>query len=86
MHALFRCAHTIQGSGGLFRLDLKMVVSPMWWKTCLTACTREIPFSSELITVLLEGPGQISALVNASLGEGIADQALQRGKRPFRPD
>lgn len=78
MHALFRCAHTIKGSGGLFGLDEVVRFTHVVENVLDRLRKGDIQFGSELITVLLESQDQISALVNASLGEGIAADALLR--------
>lgn len=41
MNALFRCAHTIKGSAGLFGW-MRWCTSPMAWRTCSIACATAI--------------------------------------------
>ena len=62
MHALFRCAHTIKGSGGLFGLDEVVRFTHVVENVLDRLRKGDIQFGSELITVLLESQDQISAL------------------------
>lgn len=78
MNALFRCAHTIKGSGGLFGLDEVVRFTHVVENVLDRLRKSEIAFSSELITVLLESQDQINAIVTASLGDGVPLEAIQR--------
>jgi len=65
LNALFRCAHTIKGSGGLFGLD-EVVRFTHVVENVLDRLRRgEMHFSSELISLLLECQDQISNLIAA---------------------
>lgn len=78
MAALFRCAHTIKGSGGLFGLDEVVRFTHVVENVLDRLRKGAIQFSSELITLLLESQDQIATLVAASLGDGIPDEAKAR--------
>jgi len=78
MNALFRCAHTIKGSGGLFGLDELVRFTHVVENVLDRLRKTEILFSSDLISVLLESQDQISAIVNASLGDGVQNADVQR--------
>lgn len=78
MNALFRCAHTIKGSGGLFGLDEVVRFTHVVENVLDRLRKAEITFDSELITVLLESQDQINAIVNASFGDGIQPEGIQR--------
>ena len=78
MHALFRCAHTIKGSGGLFGLDEAVRFTHVVENVLDRLRKQEIQFTSELITVLLESQDQINAIVTASLGDGVTADCVGR--------
>lgn len=78
MHALFRCAHTIKGSGGLFGLNEVVRFTHVVENVLDRLRKGEIQFSSDLITLLLESQDQINALVGASLGGSIEAEAITR--------
>ena len=65
LNALFRCAHTIKGSGGLFGLD-EVVRFTHVVENVLDRLRRgEMHFDSELISLLLACQDQISNLISA---------------------
>lgn len=76
--ALFRCAHTIKGSGGLFGLDEVVRFTHVVENVLDRLRKNEIQFTSDLITVLLESQDHINSIVNASLGDGIQGDAVER--------
>jgi len=78
LHALFRCAHTIKGSGGLFGLDEVVRFTHVVENVLDRLRNGAIQFSSDLISLLLESQDHIAGLVNGSLGDGIADEAKVR--------
>ena len=78
MHALFRCAHTIKGSGGLFGLDEVVRFTHVVENVLDRLRNGAIQFTSDLITVLLESQDHINGLVNASLGDGLPPDAAAR--------
>ena len=78
MHALFRCAHTIKGSGGLFGLDEVVRFTHVVENVLDRLRNGTISFSSELITLLLESQDHIAGLVDASLGDGLLPDAVVR--------
>ena len=67
LNALFRCAHTVKGSGGLFGLDEVVRFTHVVENVLDRLRNAAIQFSSDLITLLLESQDQIAVLVNASL-------------------
>ena len=74
LNALFRCAHTIKGSGGLFGLDEAVRFTHVVENVLDRLRQGEITFGSELITVLLQSQDQIATVIKASLaGEPDAD-------------
>lgn len=78
MHALFRCAHTIKGSGGLFGLDEVVRFTHVVENVLDRLRNGVIAFSSDLITLLLESQDHIASLVDSSLGEGVETDAVVR--------
>lgn len=78
LHALFRCAHTIKGSGGLFGLDEVVRFTHVVENVLDLLRQEKIGFSSALISLLLECQDQIATLVNESLGEGIPAETIAR--------
>ncbi|MBW7903563.1 MAG: chemotaxis protein CheA [Rhodocyclaceae bacterium] len=78
LHALFRCAHTLKGSGGLFGLDEVVRFTHVVENVLDRLRKGEIGFTSDLITVLLESQDQIDAIVHASLDGGVGAEAVQR--------
>lgn len=78
MPALFRCAHTIKGSGGLFGLDEVVRFTHVVENVLDRLRKGEIKFGSDLITLLLESQDQIAALVDAALGDGVQAEAAAR--------
>ncbi|BAL23184.1 chemotaxis protein CheA [Azoarcus sp. KH32C] len=83
LNELFRCAHTIKGSGGLFGLD--EVVRFTHVVENVLDCLRNggLQFSSELISLLLECQDHICSLITA-VAEGTevpvarSDELLQK--------
>ena len=65
LNALFRCAHTIKGSGGLFGLDEVVRFTHVVENVLDRLRKGEMHFSSELISLLLECQDQISNLISA---------------------
>ena len=65
LNALFRCAHTIKGSGGLFGLDEVVRFTHVVENVLDRLRQGEMHFSSELISLLLECQDQISNLIGA---------------------
>jgi two-component system, chemotaxis family, sensor kinase CheA len=81
LHALFRCAHTIKGSGGLFGLDDVVRFTHVVENVLDRLRNGAIHFDSNLVTLLLESQDQIAALVGAALtGESNADLPLRSGQ------
>lgn len=78
LHALFRCAHTIKGSGGLFGLDEVVRFTHVVENVLDLLRQEKIQFSSALISLLLECQDQIATLVSASLGEGVPAETISR--------
>lgn len=83
LNALFRCAHTIKGSGGLFGLD-EVVRFTHVVENVLDRLRRgEMHFDSELISLLLACQDQISNLIsaiaeNAEVPVARSDELLAR--------
>ena len=71
LNALFRCAHTIKGSGGLFGLDEVVRFTHVVENVLDRLRNGAIRFSSDLISVLLESQDHISTLIDASLAGGV---------------
>jgi two-component system, chemotaxis family, sensor kinase CheA len=67
LHALFRCAHTIKGSGGLFGLNDVVRFTHVVENVLDRLRNGAIRFDSNLVTLLLESQDQIAALVGAAL-------------------
>lgn len=93
LHALFRCAHTIKGSGGLFGLNEVVRFTHVVENVLDRLRNGAIQFSSPLISLLLECQDQMATLVSAAL-EGISspelsaqsDQLMERLKVWSQPD
>ncbi|MFC4157904.1 chemotaxis protein CheA [Chitinimonas lacunae] len=73
LHALFRCAHTIKGSAGLFGLDEVVRFTHVVENVLARVRDATIQFSSELVSVLLQCQDHIAGLIAAGLGGEIAD-------------
>lgn len=75
LNALFRCAHTVKGSAGLFGLDA--VVDFTHHVETLLQRLREghVSLTPALSTLLLRCNDQISALVGEAGGQPVDDQA-----------
>ncbi|WP_211163586.1 chemotaxis protein CheA [Azoarcus taiwanensis] len=65
MHALFRCAHTIKGSAGLFGLDVVVRFTHGVENVLDRLRNGEIVFTDALINLLLESQDHIARLVHA---------------------
>lgn len=72
--ALFRCAHTIKGSGGLFGLDEVVRFTHVVENVLDRLRKGTIRFSTELISLLLESQDQIAALVDAALNKAGTEE------------
>lgn len=73
--ALFRCAHTIKGSAGLFGLDEVVRFTHVVENVLDRLRNGEIGFSSELVSVLLQCQDHISGLIAAVAGGEEGDAA-----------
>ena len=77
LDALFRCAHTVKGSAGMFGLD-KVVAFTHHVETLLDRLREgELALSPALGTLLLESSDQIGALVAMAQGTHSEDEASQ---------
>ena len=65
LNALFRCAHTIKGSGGLFGLDEVVRFTHVVENVLDHLRNGKMHFDSELISLLLECQDHISSLIAA---------------------
>jgi two-component system chemotaxis sensor kinase CheA len=75
LNALFRCAHTIKGSGGLFGLDELVRFTHVVESVLERLRTGEMRFGRELISLLLECQDHISHLIEAVAQGGAAHVA-----------
>ena len=73
LHALFRCAHTIKGSGGLFNLDEVVRFTHVVENILDELRKGVIGFSSELISILLESQDHISGMISAIASDEPSD-------------
>ena len=71
LNALFRCAHTIKGSGGLFGLDEVVRFTHVVENVLDRLRNGKLQFSSDLISLLLDCQDHISNLI-AAVAEGVA--------------
>jgi two-component system chemotaxis sensor kinase CheA len=65
MHALFRCAHTIKGSAGLFGLDAVVRFTHVVENVLDKLRNFELEFSGPLVSLLLECQDHIADLIGA---------------------
>ena len=72
MSALFRCAHTIKGSGGLFGLDEVVRFTHVVENLLDLLRNGELHFDGALITLLLECQDHISTLIAAVAANEVA--------------
>lgn len=75
LNALFRCAHTIKGSGGLFGLDEVVRFTHVVENVLDQLRKGHLNFDSDLISLLLECQDHISGLVSAFANDGVPDTA-----------
>ena len=79
LHALFRCAHTIKGSAGLFGLDAVVHFTHAVESVLDRMRNGELELSDALINLLLESQDHIAGLVAAVAAErGLVDQRRRR--------
>jgi len=83
LNALFRCAHTIKGSGGLFGLDEVVRFTHVVENVLDRLRKSELHFDSDLISLLLECQDHISNLIaaiaeNGELSITRSDELLAR--------
>ena len=76
--ALFRCAHTVKGSAGIFGLDAVVAFTHHVESLRDRLRSGDLPLTPELSTLLLQGNDAIRDLVAAAPGAGPADAAQQR--------
>jgi two-component system chemotaxis sensor kinase CheA len=76
INAIFRAAHTIKGSAGLFGLDAVVAFTHVVESVLDRVRADELQIDSELAGVFLESCDQISALVDQVAGAGKDDAAL----------
>ena len=69
LHALFRCAHTIKGSAGLFGLDAVVHFTHAVESVLDRMRNGELELSDALINLLLESQDHIAGLVAAVAAE-----------------
>ncbi|HRP95052.1 MAG TPA: chemotaxis protein CheA [Rhodocyclaceae bacterium] len=72
LHALFRCAHTIKGSAGLFALDAVVQFTHGVESVLDRLRNGEIAFDAPLTALLLECKDHIGSLVAAPAGDTAA--------------
>ncbi|HEY3698292.1 MAG TPA: chemotaxis protein CheA [Spongiibacteraceae bacterium] len=78
INAIFRAAHTIKGSAGLFGLDAIVKFTHVVESVLDKVRNNEIQLDSDLASIFLESCDQISALVgNVEAGSEITDPALE---------
>jgi two-component system chemotaxis sensor kinase CheA len=78
LDALFRCAHTVKGSAGLFGLD-HVVAFTHHLETLLDLMREDqCPWSSEISTLLLECTDEIGRLIQVGPGEPGSGGAVGR--------
>ena len=75
MNALFRCAHTIKGSGGLFALDEVVRFTHIVESVLVRLRNGVFVFTPELVSVLLESQDHISQLIAAVAVGEVQDAA-----------
>lgn len=73
MHALFRCAHTIKGSAGMFGLEEVVRFTHVVESVLNRLRMGEISFSPELTSLLLESQDHIAGLIAAAASGSAAD-------------
>lgn len=83
LNALFRCAHTIKGSGGLFGLDEVVRFTHVVESVLDRLRNGKLQFNSELITLLLDCQDHISNLIAAvaegsSVSNTLSDELIAR--------
>jgi two-component system chemotaxis sensor kinase CheA len=79
MNALFRCAHTIKGSAGMFGLDA-VVRFTHEVETLLDRLRHgDIALSSELVSLLLETRDHMAHLLDAVSGGAAVDSETEHG-------
>jgi len=75
LNALFRCAHTIKGSAGLFGLDQVVQFTHVVENVLVRLRNGEIGFTPELVTVLLDCQDHIAHLIEEVAEGGGHDYA-----------
>ena len=70
LNALFRCAHTIKGSAGLFGLDELVRFTHVVENLLDRLRAHTLEFSPELVSLLLASKDQIATLITAVVEKG----------------
>ena len=82
INAIFRSAHTIKGSAGLFGLDAVVSFTHVVESVLDRLRSGELEVSSTLVALLLETSDHIGILVGkAAAAEGLDESLLSRGNR-----
>ena len=76
LNALFRCAHTIKGSAGLFGLDEVVRFTHVVENVLVRLRNGEISFTPDLVSVLLDCQDHIAGLIEAIASGG--EQSIAR--------
>jgi two-component system chemotaxis sensor kinase CheA len=80
INAIFRAAHTIKGSAGLFGLDHVVAFTHVAESVLDRVRSGELQIDSELVALLLESRDHIGGLIeHVAAGENPGDEAEQRG-------
>ncbi|HCI13793.1 MAG TPA: chemotaxis protein CheA [Gallionellaceae bacterium] len=80
INAIFRAAHTIKGSAGLFGLDHVVAFTHVAESVLDRVRSGELQIDSELVALLLESRDHIGGLIeHVAAGETPGDEAEQRG-------
>lgn len=74
LHALFRCAHTIKGSGGLFGLDEVVAFTHVVENALDRLRGGTLAFTSDLVNLLLDCKDHITTLIEA-VAQGATPEA-----------
>ncbi|HRE15813.1 MAG TPA: chemotaxis protein CheA [Rhodocyclaceae bacterium] len=82
LNALFRCAHTIKGSAGLFGLDEVVRFTHVVENVLVRLRNGEIGFTPDLVSVLLDCQDHIAGLIEAIADGG--EQAVARSDQLMR--
>ncbi len=81
VHALFRCAHTIKGSAGIFNFDAVVQFTHRVENVLDRLRKGEIGFDGNLAALLLDCRDHLELLVGAAATDGVLDPDVQAHDR-----